>query len=437
MSNSEEIKKLILDLQKNDNHEVYSGSAEPEEPIRSMKRLIEIGHETVPHLIKELKDYKEEGEERYFPEYIIKILGEIGDLRALEILSWIVNDRLALWDVDITTKAIAKLGREVVSFYLQKIEKTKSEEDIEDALWVFAELNEKDTNALEFAKDILQQHKSFDIKHSAIGVIGTHGSQKDIELLEKYLKSKNGEIRDVAKTSLQRLLKENPVKIRDILIKHKIIGNQRCEELGRKFRNEFNSLGFSYSQEKRFEGGNASELNESIREYFSRKMLIELLYEINNFGVDEGSLLEKHKEKILDVWRDLFNTQDKHIEQYRDIISIFDPYNIGVQKQSEEIRSFRRLYPVPKELLQRIKKWLTKDDFEASEVTYDLFYISHYIIGRKNSEKSCIIRITKTEGKRIWGDVRLTIIGKDWSPEERDDIQNSFWNQFTDLTNTV
>jgi len=437
MPNSEEIKELISDLHQNDSPEIYSSYVEPKEPIRTMKRLMEIGHESVPYLIKELKDYKKEGVERYFPEYIVKILGEIGDLRALEELAWLANDELAGWDVDITIKSIAKLGPEVISFYLQKIEKTKSEEDIECALWVFTKLDEKDPDVLRFAKDILQQHKNFYIKDSAIDVIGIHGSQKDIELLEKYLKSKNEEMRDAAKKSLQYILKENPVKIRDVLIKHKIIGSQRCEELGRKFGSEFRSLGFRYSEKKGFVGGNASELNESVREYFSRKMLIELLYQINNFGVDEGLLSEKHKEKILEVWRDLFITQNKHIEQYRDVISIFDSYNIDVQIQSEETRSFKGLYPVPKELLQRIKKWSTKDDFETSEVTYDLFHTLHYILARKNSEKSCIIYITKTEGKRIWGDVRLTIIGKDWSPKERDDIQSSFWNQFADLTNTV
>jgi len=291
---------------------------------------------------------------------------------------------------------------------------------------------------LRFAKDMLQQHKNLDIKSFAMAVIGVHGSQKDIGLLEKYLSSKDEEMRDVAKGSLKQLLKENPIKMRDIFIKHKIIGSQRCEELGRTFEHEFSSLGYRYSDKNRFDGGNASELNESVREYFSRKMLIKLLYQINDFGIDEGLLSKKHDEKIIDVWRDLYKTQEKHVEQYRDVISIFESSHTGGQIQSEETRSFKGLYPVPKELLQRIKKWSNKDDFETSEVTYDdYFYTSHYILTRKNSEKSCIIHITKTAGKRIWGDIRLKIIGKDWSPKEIDEIQSSFWNQLAYLTSTV
>lgn len=61
MFNPEEVKELIAFLHQNDNPETYSASAEPKEPIRIMKRLIEIGPDAVPYLIKELKDFKKEG----------------------------------------------------------------------------------------------------------------------------------------------------------------------------------------------------------------------------------------------------------------------------------------------------------------------------------------------------------------------------------------
>ncbi|MCE2506227.1 MAG: hypothetical protein J4F36_07130 [Nitrosopumilaceae archaeon] len=438
MGDKKEIKELISFLHKNDKPEVYSGSIDAKEPMRFMNRLVEIGHEAVPYLIDELKEYKKEGEERHYPEYIIKILGEIGDIRALDILSKLVNDKIALWDVDITTKSIAKIGREVVPFYLKKIKKTPSEEEILHALWVFEGLEEKDSDALKFAKEILQQYKNFDIKQFAIEVIGIHGSQKEVKILDKYMESDDEDLKDIAKNALKNILKDNPAKIRDILTKHKIIGSQRCESFGRKIGQEFNSLAFRYSQKEKFHGGNASELNEIIREYFIKKVLIKSLYELNNFGKDEGLISQKNQDKILDVWRELYREQEQHIKLYSDVISIFDSFHINIISQSKETHSFKGIYPIPKTIFKKIKDLFQDKGFETSQVDYNhFFHMSYHIIARKNNEKGCIVYLTKTEGKRIWADIRLEITGKEWSSQEIKDIQNLFWHQFDDLKNLV
>lgn len=269
-------------------------------------------------------------------------------------------------------------------------------------------------------------------------VIGTHGSQKEIAILEEQLSSKDDEIRDSAKESLQNLLKDNPAKTRDILTKYKIIGSERCERFGRDMGQVFSMLGFRYSQKERFEGDNASEPNESVREYFSRKAMIDLLYETQKFGVDEGLLSKDDKEKVLDVWRELLHTQDENVRQYQDAISIFDSYHISPEIQSEETRSIKRLFPIPKELLQNIIKWLNAQGFETSIVTNDsFFYTTHHILARKDNKKGCMIYLTKTEGKRIWADVRFKIIGEEWTARESEEFQRSFWNQFSNIKNTV
>jgi hypothetical protein len=432
--NSDEIKALILQLHQNDIPEIYSGTIEPKKPIRTMNRLIEISHEAIPFLIKELEKFEKEFTEKYYPEYIIEILGEIGDSRSLEILARMVNNKYLLLDVDITVKAVAKLGFDVIPFYLKRVKETKSNEEITNALWVFDEINEKNEEVLKFAKDILKQHKDMDIKLFAVSVIGTHGSQKDLYILEKYLNSKDDEEKDTSKKAVQKLFNENPAKLREILTKYKIIGSQRCENFGRDMNNMFSMLGYRYSEKGKFEGNNASELNEAVTEYFTRKATIDMIYKMQNFGTDEGLLSEIHEEKILDVWRDLNNIQRNHIEQYPDAISIFDYYFIHPEIKSEKTQSFKGLYPISNDKLQKIQKWFEMQGFEISKITNDIIYTSHYILARKNNKKGCIVYLYKTDNKRVWANVKFQIIGEDWTFDEIKNIQTTFWNQFLDVT---
>lgn len=55
----------------------------------------------------------------------------------------------------------------------------------------------------------------------------------------------------------------------------------------------------------------------------------------------------------------------------------------------------------------------------------------------KGSNKSCVVSFTKTERKKKYSDVALTLTGEDWAENELNLFQSSFWNQFNDLEDLV
>lgn len=168
---NEEIQDIIEQLHVND-RTAYLGNAEPEKPVKEIEKLINIGYKAVPSLIKELQNYGKGGTAYYYAEYVIEALGEIGDPRSLEELVKMMDID---FDIEIHEKAvlaISKLGDISISYYLDKVNQTKSSEIIFDALWVFLHIKEKNTDVLGFAKQILQDNKEYDLKVSAVEVIG-------------------------------------------------------------------------------------------------------------------------------------------------------------------------------------------------------------------------------------------------------------------------
>jgi len=245
-----------------------------------------------------LQNYRKGGTAYYHAEYVVEVLGEIGDPRSLEELVKMMDID---FDIEIHEKAVlamSKLGDVSTSYYLDKVNQTKSSEIIFDALWMFLHLKEKNTKVLEFAKQILQENKEYDLKVSAVEVIGQHGGQKEIATIEPLL-DEHEDLGGAAKDALRKILKDNPVKLKEILVNHKILGEMRCEEIGRKLNIKFGSLGYRYQTNEKLLGSAADELNEAVREYFSARTIAEALHEIENFGTDEIILSDANRGKIL------------------------------------------------------------------------------------------------------------------------------------------
>ncbi|MHB8547100.1 MAG: hypothetical protein ACYDAJ_10080 [Nitrosotalea sp.] len=132
--------------------------------------------------------------------------------------------------------------------------------------------------------------------------------------------------------------------------------------------------------------------------------------------------IEKGKRSHRKIWRYHFALYDYSIRE-------------NLKTQADERRSYKDLYPVPIEIRIKIKNWLSSQNLEASDVTFKLFYEDYAIIARGPSNKSCIIWFTKTEGKRKYGNVRLRILGYDWTQKEITQFKNEFWSRFNELKN--
>jgi hypothetical protein len=251
------------------------------------------------------------------------------------------------------------------------------------------------------------------------------------------LKHEDVDVADVAKKAIQKILKDNPLRWREILLKHKIIGEKRVKELAHKLNFDFDFLDYRY-REKKLEGENAEDLNETVREFLFRKTVLNGLRRITEFGVDEGVLSFEQQENLYGIFTSLESEQWELLQKYCDAIYLFD-YTVknDLLIKAAETRSYKGLYPLPEEVKKRIKRWFSSRGFMTNDITRDYHYSAYYLLARDENYRSCIVNFFKTQNKRKYGDVELKLIGKGWSENEITSFQDSFWSQFSQFDNLI
>ena len=98
------------------------------------------------------------------------------------------------------------------AFIVEKAFEVASSGSYDDAerltgLHVAAEFNHPE--AVKLAREIVSSQHSASFRSAALAVIGSHGEQSDLALLERYVKSSDIRIRTAANAAMQKLLAEN------------------------------------------------------------------------------------------------------------------------------------------------------------------------------------------------------------------------------------
>ena len=164
------------------------------------------------------------------------------------------------------------------------------------------------------------------------------------------------------------------------------------------------------------------------RLYKIRGAIADILWEVSELAVDEGSISNNTYEKLASISSKIEGRNLKFHSMYEDILDASD-YKFCGPLISESNRSYRVLTkgswvdPQPRldALEERIKSWLKGSGFKVHKIGSCLW------ARKKRAKKECLIFLKKVERKRIYGEVTIEIIGKGWIEDEAETFNTSFW----------
>ncbi len=389
-------------------------------PRKAIDELIALNTQALPKLIEALKDYYEKDSVGLHGQLIVDILGEIRDPSVVpELLKVLQND---FDDAMLThvSRAIQKIGTSAVPTLSQVLKSNKS--DISLLLFILEILRETPSEeSLRIAGEMLE-HKDDDVKSAAIEILERQGSARHTTLLERFLDEEKKFLFEDAKKALRSIYRENPEAFRDVLQKHNVIGLERMKKLGWNISHVAQNMGYEYSYGTRFVGDTADELNKVLREFHLRKEIMKALYEMMEIGSDEAVLSFPHYTRLKGVYSELEHIQEGILRKYGDAIVLsdheFEYYHEPVMKV--ETKTIKKKYESVVRANSELKKWLNGKGFKVNNQ-------SSTILAKDEHNRTCIIYFNRTEGKRVYSDIKLRLHGKGWSERKILPFIDEFW----------
>ncbi len=431
--NSLQVNELIKALKVND--EIYGQVGEPREPREAMDALIKIGKPAVKPLLELLKN-----PETWSIYYSVKVLGEIGDGRAVEPLIKLIDDE-NFWGTDCfdeTIWALQKIGLPAVQpmlNYLRDKKEKKETDEIIGALWVLEKI--KDERVYRALVDTLS-YPYEEVQEATIASLKVYSDERAVKHLSRFLEDEN--FREDAKEAIKSLLYPvDPKRYRSILATRGIIGEARIASLEKQIFPLVRDMKYAYEFEKKFEGDDAQKLNNIAREHRIFTSIEKFLQEITELAVDEAVISNEAYEQIKKIVdKELrearLNFEREHEEELNIIYwKIPDP----VKEEKRSYKGLTRTYwgPNPKldKLCKRIWEWLKMQQFLVTKRNKTFWGRK----GNKDSRKGCYIHVGKDEEKaRTWGLVHLIVWGSAWTENTTKTFTESFWD-FVETTGLV
>lgn len=423
--------KLIDELKINDSKRAIEFDKTPEEPRVALEELVKLAEKAVEPLIELLQDRS-----KYSCLYAIRILGEIGDIRAVEPILGVLaseefnNNFQSTDEHDQPIIALHTIGlpslEPTLQFLKTEIEKG-NEFRISDALEILAGINdEKSFSALvEMLFHDDPRYETEVVRETAVELLGKYGDTRAVEHLAKLLDDEGA--REDAAQSIRRLISVK--EYREIIDPYasKYLNSQR-EEISAALRD----LQYAHEYSYEFEGDDADELNFLAQEFRIGTNMEKLLSSATKIAAFEHLTSEKDEERLEAItWgmdRKRWKLEEKHEEEK----TIIDGYIPG-PVHKKETKSYKGIAPEsfgddhPRLSILRssIVDWLKNQGFRVVKKDNHMYARK----GSKKAREGCYIHVGKDEDghRRTWGKVVLMIWGEGWTTEETDSFAESIW----------
>ncbi len=409
----------MIDLLKVNDEVPFKYANKPQEPKEAINSLIRIGAPTVEPLLNLLRDT-----ETWSGIYVIHILGEIGDARAIEHLIKLLDGAVFIDEAMFTLERIGLPALDTILSYIKEKKDKDNGYSIAGALEVLEKIkDEKSFNAL---IDALS-HPDHDVQDSAVASLGGYGDKRALKFLSKLFENPNVNSYEL-KYSIRQLA--SPKEYRSILAEHGIVGKGRITSLSNSVQQLLSTMEYAYKYENIFEGDYAQKLNDIAREHKIRKSMEDLLEAVFELTVDEAMINNELYDQLNSMMITKFRgLRHQFEEEYEEEISIINWEMLDYIK--EEKRFYKGLAPESKYaehpklniLSIKIRDWLKKQHFLVVRRGGVLWGRK----GKKKSRKGCLIGLGKDEKRRIWGYVAIDMWGNAWTEKETETVTNAFW----------
>ena len=344
-TNSETIEKLINELKVNDmeKEKLYGLERFPEEPREAIEALIRIGKPAVDHLIELLKN-----PQVLSCAYAIKILGEIGDERAIkpmlevlthkDLLEISINDKWG--DIgDLVVEALKKIGAPALEHIIGYID--ENWENPYALLSIPGLLSEiKDERSFNALIKLLS-HPDTDIREFVATGLGNYGDPRAVEHLERLLDDEESRVISATLESIRKLT--DLKRYRSILKTHKELSLKRIESCKNTVNENFLRLESLYAEYRKLEGDNAQEINAIVDEYQARESIHNMLMKLVDLGADEGVIPSDMHEKLTDLIFQLHSENRRIDEEYGEEIRYVVRRHYPASVRLKTGRSYRGL----------------------------------------------------------------------------------------------
>jgi hypothetical protein len=358
----------------------------------------------------------------YYPTYVIKALGRIGGPQGVsKIFEAAVGYKVDDWAFSEALSALADHAESVDLACRYIEENPKDDLGVTTCLDILKKSKDEKTESALIK--VIKESDSVDNLTTAIDMLAGYDDKGLVEyilpVLEKY-KSQPPAID--AKFAIARLLKDEPVRYRSILLKQGLLGLERARSLRNSISSSLSDIGYSYQYPHQYEGDEAVALNDAFHQYRIRRCVLRILEQISELGLDEVVIPWITYRHVKEEYSKLEELQERTINEFGDTLTLIDPErNLWRQEvKLREVRSFRGLYPTPYAVEEDIIGWLRSKGFKVN--TSD-----NGILARLSTQKICIVRVGQTTGKRVYGDVELRLHGNDWNDDEVKTFTDEFW----------
>lgn len=415
---NEEIDKLIKLLWVNDREEVYDGWEELEEPKDAIKALTAFGKPVVGPLIKLLQYTK-----TFAAEYASRILGDIGDERAIAPLLTVLEDNdtdSEVWEA--AKNALKKFGKRAQQPILQYLKQRGEEEDYYGVDAALELLEDFKSQSLFEAAVALLSAKNKDIHRLVALWFGEYGDKRAVPYLKQLLEDPG--LRTATMKSLGRLVEVSEYRT---LIAPYV--EKRMAEYKHRITNLLEDISWAYDEKygTRFQGDGSESLNFVAREDEIMKNALKIAFTIAKLLEEE--LLGVSSE-VESVWGAMKALEQKHrqFEDYNEEeleLTRDEIYGIHCKQK----RTYSRLASYFDELQNDLVPWLRQQDFKVvwrKQLKETMFVRKCTEIQRIG----CIIKLIRPYNRRkTQGTVQLHLWGEDRSDPEMEAFYVAFWER--------
>ena len=414
----EEIDALIELLWINDREEVYNDEEEPEEPTDAIQALTALGKPVISPLIELLNNPR-----TYAAEYAIRILGDIGDERAIAPLLIVLGEDAMeeVWEE--ATIALKKFGERAQEPIIQYLKQSYEAEDaigVKDALELLEDLKSQST--FEAAVALLASTNE-EIRELVTEWFGKYGDKRAVPHLMQLL-DEDLILSRIAMESLRSLVEV--VEYRTLITPYV---ERRIDEYKRRITRGLRDIQRAYDEEygTRFLGDDSKSLNFVAREdeimqgvLHMALWVVNLLEEQVRSAPDEVKAVRKAVEALMYKHWQFDDDYEEELEVTRGRI-------YGIRYKQE--RTYSRLASHFYELRSDLVPWLRQQGFRVvwrKKREGTLFARR----GPKDQRIGYIVELVEpTDRRRTQGTVELSLWGNDWDEPAMEAFCVAFWER--------